>query len=152
MAPINIVGIENVGSAEWNEMLQFVTSVDGGTSICDCSAVTISCTLLISLCTILNIILNIYRKLMKTGSVMDRPCSGRSRSGKSEENIAAVREAFDLSQGKFIGRASLELDISATFIQRILRPELLLLPKRSMLSRTFNLKTTKVGWKCVKYC
>ena len=55
-----------------------------------------------------NTILNTYRKFMKTGSVMDRPRSGKSRSGQSEENAAAVREAFDLSQAKFIRRASLE--------------------------------------------
>ena len=64
-----------------------------------------------------NIIHNAHRKLIKTGFVMDRPHQGRSRSGKSVENVAAVRETFDLSLRKSIRRASSELNISATFIQ-----------------------------------
>ena len=76
----------------------------------------------------LNTILNTHRKFMETGSVMDRPRSGRPQSGQSEENVAAVREAFDLSQGKSIRRASAEFNISATSIQRTLRRELRLFP------------------------
>ena len=73
-------------------------------------------------------ILNTHRKFMETGSLMDRPRSGRLRSGQSEENVAAVREASDLSQGKSIRRASAELNISATSIQRILWHGLRLFP------------------------
>ena len=60
--------------------------------------------------------------------MMDKPRSGRPGSGQSEENVAAVREAIDLSQGKSIWRASAELNISVTSIQRILRRELRLFP------------------------
>ena len=38
------------------------------------------------------------KKFIKSGSVMERHCSGRPQSGQNEENVAAVREAFDLSQ------------------------------------------------------
>ena len=65
-----------------------------------------------------------HRKFMEIGYVMDRPHSGRPRSGQSEENVATVWKAFDLSQGKSIWRASTELNISATSIQRILQSEL----------------------------
>ena len=75
-----------------------------------------------------NTILNTHRKFMETGSVMDRPYSGRPQSGQSEENVAAVWKAFDLSQGKSIRKASAELNISTTSIQRILWHELRLFP------------------------
>ena len=67
--------------------------------------------------------------------MMDRPCSGRPQSGHSEENVAAVREAFDLSQGKSIWRASAELNIGATSIQRIMRCELRLFPYKIQVAR-----------------
>ena len=71
-----------------------------------------------------NTIINIHRKFMKTGSVMDRRSLGRPRIGQNDENVATVREAFDFSQGKSTRRAILELNTSATSIQRILRREL----------------------------
>ena len=70
-----------------------------------------------------NAILSTHRKFIKTGSVINIP-----RSGQSEENVAAVREAFDLSQEKFVWRASSKLNISATTIQKIFRHELWLFP------------------------
>ena len=74
-----------------------------GVSICDCNAATISGTLRTSLyAPDQDTILNTHWKFMKTGSVMDRPRPGRLQSGQSEQNVAAVREAFDLSQGKSI--------------------------------------------------
>ncbi len=54
----------------------------------------------------------IHRKFMKTGSVVDVQRSGRPRSGCSEENIWVLEEAYALSQGKFIRRAVVELEIS----------------------------------------
>ena len=60
---------------------------------------------------------------MKTGSMMDRRSLGRPRIGQNDENVANVREAFDFSQGKSTRRAFLELNNSATSIQRILRRE-----------------------------
>ena len=71
-----------------------------------------------------NTIINIHRKFMKTGSVMDRRSLGRPRIGQNDENVANAREAFDFSQGKSTRRAFLELNTSATSIQRILRREL----------------------------
>ena len=59
---------------------------------------------------------------MKTRSVMDRP-----RSGQSEENVAAVRKAFDLSQEKSIRRAPSGFNIS-TSIQKIFRHKLRFFP------------------------
>lgn len=97
--------------------------MDGGVSVCDYSAATISGTLWTSLCTRPKHHHNTHRKFIESGSVMDRPHSGRPRSEQSEENVATVREAFDLSQGKSIRRASSELNISSTAIHRILRQE-----------------------------
>ena len=52
--------------------------------------------------------------------------SGKPQIGQSEENVAAIRKAFDLSKGKSIWRASSELNIRATFILKIFRRELTL--------------------------
>ena len=47
-------------------------------------------------------ILDTFRMFMNTGYVMDGLYSGRPRSGQIEENVAAVRRAFDLTLGKSI--------------------------------------------------
>ncbi|CAG0879485.1 unnamed protein product [Darwinula stevensoni] len=75
-----------------------------------------------------NTIVATHRKFMETGSVKDKPRSGRPRCGRSEENIETVREALAQSQGKSIRRAAVELNISVTSIQRILRRDLKLYP------------------------
>ena len=53
-----------------------------------------------------------------------KPRSRRPRSGQGEENVAAVRKAFDLSHVKSIRGASSELNIIVTSIQKILTREL----------------------------
>ena len=65
---------------------------------------------------------------MATGSVADRQPSGRSRSGRSEENIHELEEACALSQGKSIRRVAVKLDISQSIIQQMLRKVLRLFP------------------------
>ena len=65
----------------------------------------------------------IHRKFMETGSVVDAQRSGRPRSGRSEENIRILEEAYALSQGKSIRRAAVELEISRSSIQRMLRKD-----------------------------
>ena len=69
---------------------------------------------------------------MKTGFVINRSRSGRLRS---EENVTVAREAFDLSQGKSISRASLESNISPTSIQRIFTRELIFFPYKIQVVR-----------------
>ena len=59
----------------------------------------------------------INQKCMATGSVADLQRSGRPKSGRSEESIQVVEEAYALSQGKSIRRAAAELDISRSSIQ-----------------------------------
>ena len=61
---------------------------------------------------------------METGSVVDAQRSGRPRSGRSEENIWVLEEAYVLSQGKSIRRAAVELEISRSSIQRMLRKDI----------------------------
>ena len=63
----------------------------------------------------------IHCKFMETGSVIDAQKSGRPWSGRSEENIWVLEEAYALSQGKSIRRAAVELEISQSSIQRMLR-------------------------------
>ena len=85
--------------------------------ICDCNAATISGTVQLSLCVrSKHHPQHSHEVHEEWGSVVDR-----ARSGQSEKNIATVREAFNLSQGKSIRRASAELNISATSIQTILK-------------------------------
>ena len=89
---------------------------------------------------------------MKTESMMDRPRSGKSRSGQSEENAAAVREAFDLSQAKSIRRTSLESNISATSIQTILSHELRLFRYKSQAIQKPESQDYEAWCKFVKLC
>ena len=65
---------------------------------------------------------------METGSVVDAQRSGRPKSGRSEENIRVLEEAYALSQGKSIRRAAVELEISRSSIQRILRKDIKAFP------------------------
>ena len=58
----------------------------------------------------------IHRKFMATGSVVDTQRSERLRSGHSKENIQELEEAYVLSQGKSIRRATVELDITRSSI------------------------------------
>ena len=66
----------------------------------------------------------IHRKFMETRSVVSAKRSGRPKSGGSEENIRILEEAYALSQGKSIRRAVVELEISQSFIQRMLRKDI----------------------------
>ena len=70
----------------------------------------------------------IHRKFMETGSVVDAQRSGRPRSGCSEENIRVLEEAYALNQGKSIRRAAVELEISRSSIQRMLRKDIKAFP------------------------
>ena len=74
------------------------------------------------------IIYAIHHKFMKTGSVVDAQRSGRPRSRHSEENIWVLEEAYALSQGKSICRAAVELEISQSAIQRMLRKDIKAFP------------------------
>ena len=66
----------------------------------------------------------IHRKFMETGSIVDAQRSGRPKSRRSEENIQVLEEAYALSQGKSIRRVAVELEISQSFIQRMLRKDI----------------------------
>ena len=65
---------------------------------------------------------------METGSVVDVQRSERPRSGRSEENIRVLEEAYALSQGESIRRAAVELEISRSSIQRMLRKDIKTFP------------------------
>ncbi|MPC87481.1 hypothetical protein E2C01_082343 [Portunus trituberculatus] len=70
----------------------------------------------------------IHAKFLQTGFVNDQPRSGRPRTGRTEENVAAVEVAFVQSQGKSIRRAGLELNISWASIQRMLKKDIRMYP------------------------
>ena len=70
----------------------------------------------------------LHRKFMKTVSVVDAQRSGRPKSRCSEENIRVLEEAYALSQGKFIRRAAVELEISRSSIQQMLRKDIKAFP------------------------
>ena len=61
---------------------------------------------------------------METGSVVDAQRSRRPKIGHSEENIRVLEEAYALIQGKSICCAAVELEISRSFIQRMLRKDI----------------------------
>ena len=68
------------------------------------------------------------RKFMATGSVAGTQRTGRSSSGRSEENIQNVEEAYALSQGKYIRSTAVKLDIIRSSIQRMLRKDIKTFP------------------------
>ena len=66
---------------------------------------------------------------METGSVVDAQRSGRPKSGRSEENIKVLEEAYALSQGKSIRHEAVELEIiSRSSIQRMLHKDIKAFP------------------------
>ena len=82
-------------------------------------------------------ILDIARKFDETGSVQDKPRSGRPRSVSTEKNKERVLAAFEKSPGTSAKRASLELNLSRTSLQRMMK-ELELKPYRLRLLHTLN--------------
>lgn len=70
----------------------------------------------------------IHTKFMETGSVCDKPRSGRPASGRSAENIDLVEEAFGLSQTKSLRRAEVELGLTKSTVHRILKLDIRLYP------------------------
>ncbi len=82
-------------------------------------------------------ILNIVRKFDETGSIKDEPRSGRPRSVSTDENKERVRAAFEASPETSTRRASLELNLSRTSLQRIMK-ELGLKAYRPQLLHALN--------------
>ena len=80
----------------------------------------------------------IHCKFMETGSVVDAQRSGRPKSGRSEKNIRVLEEAYALSQGKSIRRAAVELEISRSSIQQMLRKDIKAFPTSCKLEEEDN--------------
>ena len=64
---------------------------------------------------------NLAKKFHSTGSVLDCNRSGRPRTGRSEENVELVQATFARSPRKSQRRASSELVISRSSVQRIMK-------------------------------
>ncbi|CAF2800673.1 unnamed protein product [Rotaria sp. Silwood2] len=77
-------------------------------------------------------ILNLVRKFDETGSAQDAIISGRPRSVNTEENKERVRAAFQENPTTSSRRAALELNLSRTSLQRMMK-ELGLKPYRPQL-------------------
>jgi len=82
-------------------------------------------------------ILNLVRKFDETGSVEDEPRSGRPRSVSTDENKERVRAAFEESPATSLRRASLDLNVSKSSLQRMLK-ELGFKPYRPQLLHALN--------------
>jgi len=65
--------------------------------------------------------LNLVQKFDETGSVADAPRSGRPRSVSTDDNKERVREAFQESSETSLSRASLELNLSKSSLQRMMK-------------------------------
>ncbi len=81
--------------------------------------------------------MNLVRKFDETGSVEDEPRSGRHRSVSTDENKERVRAAFEESPATSLRRASLDLNVSKSSLQRMLK-ELGLKPYRPQLLHALN--------------
>lgn len=82
-------------------------------------------------------ILNLVQKFDETGSLEDKSRSGRPRSVSTEENKERVRAAFKKSPATSPRRASLELNLSRSSLQRMMK-ELGLKPYRPQLLHALN--------------
>ena len=71
-----------------------------------------------------------YRKFLATGSILDTKQLGKPRSGCSEENIQELEEAYALSEGKSIRRATVTQDISRLSIQQMLLKDIKAFPNK----------------------
>lgn len=71
---------------------------------------------------------NCHTKLMTTGSVVDKPRSGRPSVARSPENVAAVRDMFTRSPGKSTRQAARESGISRHTVRVVLKKDLIWKP------------------------
>lgn len=76
-------------------------------------------------------------KFAETGSVDDAPRSGRPTTVRTEENKQLVSETFFQNHQTSQRRASIQLDISRTSLQRIMK-DLNLKPYKPMLLQALN--------------
>ena len=77
-------------------------------------------------------ILSLVQKFDETGSVADKPRSGRPRSVSTDNNRERVRAAFEENPGISARRASLELNLDRSSLRRMIK-ELGLKPYRPQL-------------------
>ncbi len=81
--------------------------------------------------------MNLVRNFDETGSVQDAIRSGRPRSVNTEEKKERVRAAFQENPTTSSRRAALELNLSRTSLQRMMK-ELGLKPYRPQLLHALN--------------
>jgi transposase len=82
-------------------------------------------------------ILSLVRKFDETGSLQDKPRSGRPRCISTDENKERVRVAYEENPTTSQRRASLELNLSRSSFQRMMT-ELGLKPYRPQLLHALN--------------
>ncbi|CAF3839089.1 unnamed protein product [Rotaria sp. Silwood1] len=82
-------------------------------------------------------ILSLVQKFDETGSVADKPRSGRPRSVSTDNNRERVRAAFEENPGISARRASLELNLDRSSLRRMIK-ELGLKPYRPQLLHALN--------------
>ena len=87
-----------------------------------------------------NTVQAIVNKFYRTGSVHDLPRSGRPRTGRSTENIAAVSESVRESPSASVRHRAQELAISKTSVHQILRIDLHLHPYKVQLTQQLNIQ------------
>ncbi|CAM1293517.1 Uncharacterised protein r2_g260 [Pycnogonum litorale] len=73
------------------------------------------------------------KQFHETGSVMDATREGRPKTGRSCENVKKVSESFSKSPRKSQRRASSELNVTGTTLQRIMKELTLRNWKRHLL-------------------
>ena len=67
---------------------------------------------------------NLIEKFEVSGSLSTAKSSGRSRTGRSNENIATVSASVDESPSTWIRHRAQQFDISRSSVQRILTKDL----------------------------
>lgn len=87
-----------------------------------------------------NTVQSIVDKFYRGGSVHDLHRTGRRRTGRSNENIEAVRESVAESPNTSIRHRSQELAISRATLHRILRIDLKLHPYKVQLVQEIKIR------------
>lgn len=98
-----------------------------------------------------NTVKNIVDKFYQFGSVHDRPRSGRPRTARSTENIAAVSESVSETPSTSVRHRAQELGLSKSSVHRILKIDLHLHPYKVQLRQELKITDHRIrrafaGW------
>ena len=85
-----------------------------------------------------NTIKSLYAKFVNTGNLSNASHASRQRTGRSDENIEAVRASIEETPTTSSCRRSQESDIARTTLRRITHSDLKMFPYKIQMTRKLN--------------